>query len=157
MGAKLPEGVKRGQYWWYMWRGWLIDESISPNKQRWADLMSNNKSGKVVFSCLFSSRWSEEHPELESSSSTSSSELPVWLICSLPALLFGHNSIPSLVCKTALSSQRGIWQQQIQSPGSQHYPQRPDLALLLRPVIKASCCLLHWSHQKWIPVLLCLL
>lgn len=99
------------------------------------------------FKGLVSCCWSGEHHKLKAPAAASSSDLPAWLICSLPALLFGHNSIPPLVCKTALSSQRGTWQQQIQSPSSQYYPQRPDLALLLRPVIKASRCLLLRSHQ----------
>lgn len=54
-------------------------------------------------------------------------------------LFSAHNSIPSLLCKTALSSGGGIWQQQIQSRSAQ----RPDRVLLLRPVIKASCRLLE--------------
>lgn len=54
-------------------------------------------------------------------------------------LFSAHNSIPSLVSKTALSSRGGIWQQQIQYRSAQ----RPDRVLLLWPVIKASCCLLE--------------
>lgn len=79
--------------------------------------------------------------ELKRAAEAWSQDSPVHFISLLYALFLfsAHNSIPSLVCKTALSSGGGIWQQQIQSRSAQW----PDRALLLQPVIKASCCLLE--------------
>lgn len=115
--------------------------------------MSSSRKGKVArfhFSVIYLiivSVWVfPKHPEWKPPAAASSSDLPVWLICLIARSVFlAITQFPSLVCKTALSSGGGIWQQQIQSPGSLRWP---DLALLLGPVIKASCCLLLWSHQK---------
>lgn len=75
----------------------------------------------------------------------SASVINLLIACSV----FGHNSIPSLVCKTALSSGGDLaTANSISQLVTQYYPQWPDLALLLRPVIKASCCLLLRSHQE---------
>lgn len=90
----------------------------------------------------------------------SASVINLLIACSV----FGHNSILSLVCKTALSSEGDLaTANPISQLVIQYYPLWPDLALLLRPVIKASFCLLLRSHQepccefRWIPAFECLL
>lgn len=112
--------------------------------------MSSSKKGKVVrfhFSVIYliivSVWFSPKHPEWKPPAAASSSDLPVWLICLIACSVFlAITQFPSLVCKTALSSGGGIWQQQIQSPGSLSDQTSPYFSdQLLKP--RVACCSGH--------------
>lgn len=150
MGTKLTEELKGGGGYWYMevWPtpslGWSRGHQARTNMSNEHQYGWRRTVDLLIFLIFFTEFGPPPPRGLKKTLSWNlkrKRDPQMWFICSLPALFsaFGCNSIPSLVCKTALSTGGGSGRSKFNLPvrSDQTVPYFSDQ--LLKPHV-ALCC-----------------